>query len=193
MTKKSKAITVAVVLIIIVATAGITMKLLNKDGTSTQTKDTVNTSSADVSSTKSGSEYAEAKIYKVGETANFQSVSLKVNSSKTTKTTSSSYGSPIFAEQGTKFVIINLTVTNTTQNSFIYNPFVLVDQKDRTYSSYENTIGNLDDYLDGATLSPSVPKTGMAMYQIPEDSKTLRLGGQIGNSGKAQFVQFEVE
>ncbi len=193
MTKKSKITKAVILLVIILATVVVTMKLTDKENKSIKSDSNTSTTAPTDNTNKTEELYADAKIYTIGQDAAFQSVTLNVNNVKSVSSTSSSYGSPIFAEKGTKFVVINLTVTNTTPNPFVYNPFLLIDQKDRTYNTYEYTIGNIDNYIDGSTLSPSIPKTGNAIYQVPEDSKSLRLGGQIGNTGKAQFVQFDVE
>lgn len=136
--------------------------------------------------------YANAKIYKLGETVHFASVDLVVNSAKATDSISSSGSSPVFADKGAKFVVINLTVTNTTKSPFTYKPFEMVDQKNRMFESYENTIGNIDNYINVAELAPSIPKTGNAVYQVPKDATTLKLGGYVGNTNKLFLVEFDI-
>jgi len=161
-------------------------------GSASQNKTNVQTKTQDESKTAK-SPYADAKLYKIGEIVKFQSLSLLVNSVKTSDTISSSYGSPAFADKGTKFIIVNMTLVNITDTPFTFSDsFVLLDQKDRLYNGYSGTIGNIDDYITMSTLSPSVPKTGNDVYQVPLDSTTLRLGGEVGNTGEKKFVQFNV-
>ena len=76
---------------------------------------------------------------------------------------------PKVADQGTKFVVINMTITNTTKAPFRFEAkdLLVIDDEDTKYTPYGETIGNIDDYLDYQTLSPNIPKTGLVVYQLP--------------------------
>lgn len=170
------------------AMAAVTMNK-NKSSENTKSQTVTPTQAKPVPKPK----YADATLYKVGDTVQYQSVSLKVNSVKSSSSISGAFSSPVFADPGTKFMIVNLTVTNTTTDPFTYNPFILIDQKDRLFNAYDKTIGNVDGYLETAELSPSVPKSGNEVYQVPQDSTTLKLGGNVGNTDKLLLVQFQAE
>ena len=98
---------------------------------------------------------------------------LKVNSAEEKQTISASYGSPNVAREGTKFVVVSLDVTNTTKSEFSFSPdevFILVDNKEREFTTYRDSIGGIEDYLNYRELSPSVKETGYLVYEIPSDA-----------------------
>lgn len=110
---------------------------------------------------------------KIGDELTLDTGKMLVNSVSETQTLSSAYSSPVTATQGTKFVVVNLTVTNITNSSFTFSPddvFKLTDNKKREFTTYSNSIGNVDNYLNERSLAPSVPETGVLVYQIPTDA-----------------------
>lgn len=195
--KLSKKYLIAAGVIVVLAVAGgATALIMHKGKTpqpSTSHAATTQTSSKTKTQSSSNPDYANAKLYKIGDVVPYQSETAQINSATTANSISSQYSSPVFADSGTKFVIVNMTITNTTTDPYIYSPFVLIDQKDRLYNAYSNTIGNIDNYLDGSQLSPSVPKTGVEVYQVPQDSTTFRIGGRVGNTSKLELVQFQAQ
>ena len=84
------------------------------------------------------------------------------------------YGDPEKAEDGTKFVVLTVTVENTTKEEMtFYNEYKLTDGQGREYSpySYYSTINY--DYEEDfwyTTLAPNIPKTGVFIYNVPTDS-----------------------
>lgn len=112
---------------------------------------------------------------KIGDEATLDTGKILVNSVNETQTLSSTYGNPAVAAQGTKFVVINLTLTNITNSQYTFSPddaFALVDNKGREYRVFSN---NLDTDLTYKGLSPSVPVTGTLVYQIPSDATGYNL------------------
>jgi hypothetical protein len=107
---------------------------------------------------------------KVGDEVTLDTGKVLVNSVNETQTLSSSFSNPAVASQGTKFAVINLTLTNITNSQFTFSPdeaFTLVDNKRREYHVFSN---ELDTDLTYKGLSPSVPVTGTIVYQIPNDA-----------------------
>jgi hypothetical protein len=107
---------------------------------------------------------------KVGDEIILDTGKVTVNSLKETQTLSYSFGNPAVAAAGTKFVVINLTLTNITNSDFTFSPdeaFTLVDNKDREYHAFSN---QLDTDLTYKSLSPSVPMIGTLVYQVPTDA-----------------------
>lgn len=108
---------------------------------------------------------------KVGDEIQLATIKLIVNGSEEKQTISSPYGSPKVAKEGTKFVIVNMDVTNTTASEFTLSPdFLLIDNTKREFSTYSDSIGSVDNYLDYRKLSPSVKETGVYVYEIPTDA-----------------------
>lgn len=98
---------------------------------------------------------------------------MKVLSVREAQTMSSRYGKPVAAVEGTKFVIIELQVTSKSTSDFLYMPnqyLRLGDGEGRGYTTYDNTIGSIDNYLEVQTLSPSIPKKGVIVYEVPSDT-----------------------
>jgi hypothetical protein len=141
-------------------------------------------------SDKTSAELSKAELYKPGEPVTYASEQAVVNSYYFTQSLSTEYSSPVFATDGTKFLVVNITLTNTTKASYMYSPFELVDQKDRIYEPYDHTIGAIDNYLSAQTLSPSVPKAGVEVYQVPADASAFRIGGYVGSTSALKMVAF---
>ncbi|HLL60745.1 MAG TPA: DUF4352 domain-containing protein [Candidatus Nitrosocosmicus sp.] len=110
----------------------------------------------------------------VGDEIVLATLKYKVNEVKETQTITSTYSSPKVANEGAKFIVINLDITNTTNSSFSFPPdevFVVVDDKEREYRTYANSIGNIDEYLNYKDLTPSVKVTGNLVYEVPQDTE----------------------
>lgn len=109
----------------------------------------------------------------IGDEIILSSLTLKVTSAEEQQVISSGYGSPKTAQQGSKFVVVSLEVVNTTKSAFTFFPdegMLLIDDKGREYKTYEETIGNIDEYLNVKELSPGVKETGVIVYEIPTDA-----------------------
>lgn len=110
---------------------------------------------------------------KIGDELVMATGNLKVNTSEEKQIVVASYGSPKVAKEGTKFVLVNLDVMNTTKSSFSFNAdnvFKMVDNQGREFETYENSFGAIDNNLDYEELAPSVKKTGFLLYEIPTDA-----------------------
>lgn len=110
---------------------------------------------------------------KLGEEVDITKMKIKVNKSEEKNSISSQYGDAKSAKEGTKFVVIDLSVTNTTDGKFTFSPnntLQLTDNQNRKYQTYEDTIMNIDNYLDMRELSPSIAESGVLVYEIPNDS-----------------------
>lgn len=108
----------------------------------------------------------------IGEELSLATINFKINSVKEENLIQGSYSSPKVAEEGTKFVILNITATNTTKGRFPFetNSLMLIDERNTKYNPYNDTIGNIDDYMDYQELSPNIPKTGVLVFQLPKTS-----------------------
>lgn len=120
----------------------------------------------------------------VGETVELATFKYIINSVEEKSMIKSDYGKPHLAVEGTKFVVVNLTVTNTISESFDYDDSspVLEAQNGDFYKTYSDTIGNIDNYLDYEELSPSIPKTGVIVFQVPNNVEKYELLTAKANS-----------
>ena len=120
----------------------------------------------------------------IGDEIQFTTLKLKVNRVEEKQTISAKYSSPKTAKEGAKFVIVNADLINTTNKAFTMSPnLIIVDNKDREYKTYSDTIGAIDDYLDYKELSPSIKETGNWVYELPTDATSYKLiSGKSGTN-----------
>jgi len=112
----------------------------------------------------------------IGDEIELATIKLKVNKAEEKQTLSASYGSPKVAREGTKFIVVNMDVTNTTNSKFTLSPdFLLIDNQGREYTTYTESIGAINNYLNYKDLSPSVKETGSFIYEIPSDAASYYL------------------
>ena len=82
------------------------------------------------------------------------------------------------AKEGTKFIVLNSTITNTTKEQFTFYPddiFRIIDNQERQYTAFENSIGATEDYLVGRELNPSISEKGSLVYEVPQDADSYNL------------------
>ncbi|MFZ3132032.1 MAG: DUF4352 domain-containing protein [Desulfosporosinus sp.] len=120
----------------------------------------------------------------IGDEIQFATLKLKVNRVEEKQTINAQYSSPKTAKEGAKFVIVNADLINTTNKAFTMSPnLTIVDNKDREFKTYSDTIGAIDDYLDYKELSPSIKVTGNWVYELPTDATSYKLiSGKSGTN-----------
>jgi len=124
----------------------------------------------------------------LGEDVELATITVKVNSVDERQTLNARYGSPAVASENAKFLVISMDVTNTTDSEFYFSPdFVLKDEKGRKFSYYDDTIGSIDDYLNG-DLSPSIKKTGRLVYEVPSDATEFSLIAQKAGTNEVYEI-----
>lgn len=136
------------------------------------------------------STYDKAQLFSLGQTVTYASETAVVNSAKAATVISNSYNTPTIADDGSKFIVVSITLTNTTSSPFAYSPFGLIDQKGRLFESYPDVYTAVDNYLANTSLQPGVPHTGNEVYQVPADDTEFRIGGYVGNSSTIRLVKF---
>ncbi len=115
---------------------------------------------------------------KLGEEIDIVKMKLTVNKSEEKNSISSKYGDAKSAKDNAKFVVVDLSVTNSTDSEFNFSPnntLQLVDNQNRKYKTYDDSIGTVDNYLDVRELSPSIAESGVLVYEIPNDASNYSL------------------
>lgn len=140
----------------------------------------------DVFNTETTSEPASSKniIQKsIGDEFQLAMGTIKINSVEEKQMLSNGYGSPVVAKENTKFIVVNLDITNTTNDKITFSSsnIYLVDNKDRTYEPYNDTIGYVDNYLEMRDLAPSIKENGVLVFELPNDATTYAF--QIDKNG----------
>lgn len=124
----------------------------------------------------------------IGDEITLASIKLKVTGVEETEILTASYGSPISARDDTKFILVSLDITNITKSGFSMPPdLLLIDNQEREFSTYSNSIGSVDDYMDYRDLSPSIKETGRFIYELPKDSISYYL--IIGKAGTNELYK----
>lgn len=124
----------------------------------------------------------------IGDEITLASIKLKVTGVEETQILTASYGSPISARDDTKFILVSLDITNITKSGFSMPPdLLLIDNQKREFSTYSDSIGAVDDYMDYRDLSPSIKETGRYIYEVPKDSMSYYL--IIGKAGTNELYK----
>ena len=118
---------------------------------------------------------AKAILKGVGDEVVLATEKFTVNSVREQPSISTSYGATAIAKENTKFIIVDLTVTNLTKSSFFFSEDMLIDNQGRRFETYRDTIGHINDYLMARSLSPSIPEKGVVVYEVPNDATSYGL------------------
>lgn len=112
----------------------------------------------------------------IGDEIAFATISVKVNGVEEKQILKVTYGTPKVAKESTKFVVVNMDVTNITNSAFDFSPdLVIIDDKGREFTSYSDVIGSDEKYLDYRKLSPSIKENGNLIYEVPNDATSYSL------------------
>lgn len=87
-----------------------------------------------------------------------------------------------------------MKVTNTTGNPFDFYPspgFALHDARGRSFETYEDTIGSVDEYLNVRALAPDIPERGVLVYEVPDDASDYYI--LVGKQGTSEDYRFELK
>lgn len=164
--------------IILIAIAIIQILLTNKPTTE-------NTQSKSEPKTITQKTIDDAELYDIGAEVKYATQTLRVNSVKTEKIINS-YGEAYVADTGTKYLIVDMTVTNTTKEPLTFDSFNLLSDDGELAQSTTDVVVYGENSIRSKTLNPRVPVTGTDIFVIPEDLHTTNIGSMRGSSD--QFV-----
>jgi hypothetical protein len=130
-------------------------------------------------------EKKEVQEIEIGDHAAVADITFQINAFEETETIVSKYSSPMNARENTKFLIVDITCTNEGKADITFFPdniFRIIDNKEREYSTYENSIGNIDNYLNVRKLAPGIQERGFLVYELPMNAeKYIFLAADIYN------------
>jgi hypothetical protein len=144
--------------------------------------------------TEDGQEIQDEYVFiekSIGDEIEFATIKVKVNGIKERQTLSGSFGTPAIAKENAKFVVIDLSITNIIDANFTFFPdngFRLVDNKERQFVTYEDTIGSVENYLNVRELAPSIKESGVIVYEIPKDAISYSLLAGKGGTNEIYKV-----
>lgn len=130
---------------------------------------------------------------KIGEPFQLAMGTIKINSSEEKQSLASTYGSAVVAKANTKFVVVNLDVTNTTTDKITFSASTidLRDNQGRTFETYDDTIGNVDNYLEMRDLSPSITENGVLVFELPSDATSYAFEIDKAGTGDRYMVKLK--
>lgn len=126
-----------------------------------------------------------------GEEIELATLKMKINSFEEVQMIPSKYGDDLEAKEGTKFLLVNMDLTNITKSE-LDGPasFPLIDSEEREYQSYGG-IGVVDDYLEYRGLAPSIKETGTYIYELPEDSVNCYITVKHADTGEVYRIYLD--
>lgn len=129
----------------------------------------------------------------IGDDVELATMKIKINSVNEQQFIKARYSDKKIASEDSKFVVINLTVTNITKESFDFDSdgIRITDDQDRKFDAWDDAIGGIDNYLEVRTLQPGIRETGMMVYEVPSDASSYRMN--IGKMGTSEMYSIKLK
>ncbi len=134
----------------------------------------------------------EKNYFEIGQEMAFATQTIKVSGAKFETVLQSEYSNPWVAKSGTKFIVVEQTVVNTTANSFMFEECVIFDSEGRKYEASGDAIGNIDNYMAVRDLAPGIPETGVSVYIVPESSTGFEFGALNARTEKLNLTKLNL-
>lgn len=109
------------------------------------------------------------EVFKVGDAIKMADYQLTINSVK--KVAQKGYSSP---KKGNEFVLVNMTIQNTSDKEVTYNPYDFKLQ-DSNGNQTTYTYVSLDDQLSSGSLATSGKVSGTLPFEAPKNDLGLKL------------------
>ncbi|SCZ81149.1 DUF4352 domain-containing protein [Acidaminobacter hydrogenoformans] len=123
----------------------------------------------------------------VGDEVEFATILFKVKSVNETKAIKSTY-SEAEAQEGAKYVVLEVEVTNITKENITFDPlFILIDQEERNFEVSDDT-WILDDSMVYRELAPSIKENGVLVYEVPEDATSYVIAAGKADTNEAYKI-----
>lgn len=132
-------------------------------------------SQADSSSSSETDDYdssssATPKVYSLKQTADYNGFKVKVNSVK--YSSGDEYDTP---DSGKQYVIVNVTITNTSDESQDYNPYDFKLNVNGNKTDLDETLSDVNDTLDAGSLDKGASVSGNMVGQAKINATKMQL------------------
>lgn len=121
----------------------------------------------------------------IGDEVVLATLKFKINASEERTIITSTYSNSVSAKENSKFVFVDMTITNITNTPFTFpatDSFALMDSSDRQFKIYtDEPIVYGQEYLTGKDLPPGINRRGWIVFEAPNDATSY--GIAIGKSG----------
>ena len=112
----------------------------------------------------------------VGEVAEFATVNVKVNSAEFTNEVSNEFDT-FTAQPGTKILVVDYSLENTTKQGLSWEPLSVIDDQDREFTPSLDASQSIENYIYYDELKPNIVLTGKTAYEIPDNVESAWLFG----------------
>lgn len=143
----------------------------------------------DVAQTKKNTNIVEKKI---GEEFELATIKVKVNGVEEKQTINLEFSNPITTKENSKFVYLDVDITNLTKDSFVFDAegLNLTDSQGRNFKVYDENIG-ADNFLLWKELTPSITQKGVLVYELPNDATSYALAIDKGGTNDRYMVKLK--
>ncbi|PAY58971.1 hypothetical protein A8C40_04770 [Ligilactobacillus salivarius] len=128
------------------------------------------------------------KTFKVGKTATYRGLSLKVNSFQYVEP-----GEYDSIDEGKHFIVANVTITNKSRKSYDYNPYdfkLNVNGNNTDFDAYPDAVENL---LDSGTLDKGASVTGNLAAEIKQGATNPKLKMNVNVLDDSKNITFSLK
>ncbi len=127
-----------------------------------------------------------------GKNVELATLNMRVKDSNETNKLVGKYVEDKVAQEGTKFMVIEFEVENTTSSIIDYSHQLrLYDEKGREYSNYSDAFWYFDETFMNVELQPNIPVVGYLIYNVPKDSKGCYM--VVGKAGTNESYKLFID
>lgn len=115
-------------------------------------------------------EKGKTKVFKIGDSVNLDGKTVTVNEVKPY----TSKNQFLVPEPGNKFVALDITLRNDSDEAYNYNVLEFKLQDNQDYS-YTNAVADIEPYLATGAIQQGQSARGFIAYEIPSENEPVKL------------------
>ncbi len=128
------------------------------------------------------------KTFKVGKTATYRGLSLKVNSFQYVEP-----GEYDSIDEGKQFIVANVTITNKSRKSYDYNPYDFKLNVNGNNTDFDASPDAVENLLDSGTLDKGASVTGNLAAEIKQGATDPKLKMGVNVFDDSKYITFSLK
>ncbi|MYV13902.1 DUF4352 domain-containing protein [Lactobacillus salivarius] len=128
------------------------------------------------------------KTFKVGKTATYRGLSLKVNSFQYVEP-----GEYDSIDEGKHFIVANVTITNKSRKSYDYNPYDFKLNVNGNNTDFDASPDAVENLLDSGTLDKGASVTGNLAAEIKQGATDPKLKMGVNVFDDSKYITFSLK
>lgn len=128
------------------------------------------------------------KTFKVGKTATYRGLSLKVNSFQYVEP-----GEYDSIDEGKHFIVANVTITNKSRKSYDYNPYDFKLNVNGNNTDFDASPDAVENLLDSGTLDKGASVTGNLAAEIKQGTTDPKLKMGVNVFDDSKYITFSLK